>query len=229
MIFLLKMMYGFDGVIFGAPCYILEVEAVVKQFIDRLFVLSSQPSQMIGKPAAIIIPYATRGWTSYAFLQPTIVLHQLGMHIIDKVLVHIQAMSQAAGDRRALEKARKIGKEVVDAIKTGDHSFKGDPGICPVCHERNIRIMRDNETVECGICAIRGKLTIEHGKIKVNFPQEQLDWHRFATESLYRHVTYEIKPSKDFFVKNWPVLKEKRRKYKEYLDIDHRSDPAGKA
>ena len=59
--FLLKMMYGFDGVIFGAPCYILEVEAVVKQFIDRLFVLSSQPSQMIGKPAAIIIPYATRG------------------------------------------------------------------------------------------------------------------------------------------------------------------------
>jgi multimeric flavodoxin WrbA len=221
--YLLQLMYQFDGVILGAPCYILEVEAVVKQFIDRLFVLSSQPSKMIGKPAAIIVPYATRGWTTYAFLQPTIVLHQLGMHIIDKALFHIQAMSQTAGDERAQAKARKIGKEVALAIKTGDHSYKGEPGICPVCHERNIRIMKDNETVECGICAIRGKLRIENGKIKVDFPQDQLDWHRFAFESLYRHVTYEIKPSKDFFVKNWPMLKEKRRKYKEYLQIDRKT------
>lgn len=218
--YLLNMMYEFDGVVFGAPCYILEVEAVVKQFIDRLFVLSSQPSQMIGKPAAIIVPYATRGWTSYAMLQPTIVLHQLGMHIIDKALIHIQAMSQAADDRRALEKARRIGVEVVTAIKTGDHSYKGDPGICPVCHERNIRIMSDNETVECGICAIRGKLSINNGKISVAFPQEQLAWHRFAPESLYRHATYEIKPSKDFFIKSWAILKEKRKLYKDYLIIE---------
>ena len=133
-------------------------------------------------------------------------------------------MSQAAGDRRAQEKARRIGAEIVHAIKTGDHSYKGDPGICPVCHERNIRIMKDDETVECGICAIRGKLTIQNGKIKVSFPQEQLDWHRFAYESLYRHVAYEIKPSKDFFVKTWPALKEKRRKYKEFLDIDSKAD-----
>jgi multimeric flavodoxin WrbA len=220
--YLLKMMYEFDGVVLGAPCYILEVEAIVKQFIDRLFVLSSQPSQMIGKPAAIIVPYATRGWTTYAFLQPTIVLHQLGMHIIDKSLIHIQAMSQAADNRIAQEKARRIGKEVATAIKTGDHSYKGDPGICPVCHERNIRIMSDNETVECGICAIRGKLSVENGKIKVAFPQEQLAWHRFAFESLYRHVTYEIKPSKDFFIKNWPVLKEKRKIYKDFLEIDRK-------
>jgi multimeric flavodoxin WrbA len=225
--FLLQMMYGFDGVILGAPCYILEVEAVVKQFIDRLFVLSSQPSRMIGKPAAIIVPYATRGWTTYAFLQPTIVLHQLGMHVIDKVLVHIQAMSQASANQHALAKARKVGAEIIYAIKTGDHSYKGDPGICPVCHERNIRIMKDNKTVECGICAIRGKLTLEGGEIKVSFPQEQLDWHRFAFESLYRHVTYEIKPSKDFFIKNWPDWKEKRRKYKEYLDINHSAQREG--
>ena len=218
--YLLNMMYEFDGVVLGAPCYILEVEAIVKQFIDRLFILSSRPSKMIGKPAAIIVPYATRGWTSYAFLQPTIVLHFLGMHIIDKQLIHIQAMSETAGDRLAKEKARRVGKEVADAVRTGDHSYKGDPGICPVCHERNIRIMSDNQTVECGICAIRGKLSIVDGKIKVEFPHEQLPWHRFAPESLYRHSTYEIKPSKDYFIRKWPELKEQRGRYKEFLDID---------
>lgn len=142
--YLLNMMYEFDGVVFGAPCYILEVEAVVKQFIDRLFIMNAKPSKMVGKPAAVIVPYATRGWTSYAFLQPTIVLHFLGMDIIDKQLIHIQAMSETAGDSLAQEKARRIGKEVVHAVKIGDHSYKGEPGICPVCHERNIRIMGDN-------------------------------------------------------------------------------------
>jgi len=218
--FLLNMMYGFDGVVFGAPCYILEVEAVVKQFIDRLFIMTSRPSEMVGKPAAIIVPYATRGWTSYALLQPTILLHFLGMDIVDKQLIHIQAMSETAGDTLAQEKARRIGREVAFAVKTGDHSYRGDPGICPVCHERNIRIMSDNQTVECGICAIRGTLSMVDGNIKVDFPPDQYKWHRFARESLYRHSTYEIKPSKDYFTRKWPELKEARRKYKEYLDID---------
>ena len=143
--YLLKKMYQFDGVIFGAPCYILEVAAIVKQFIDRCFVLSSQPSQMWGKPAGIIIPYATRGWTPYAFLQPTILLKFLGMEIVDQVLIHMQAMAEASNDQRALDKARKIGVEVATAVKTGNNKYLGEPGVCPVCHERIIRIFKNNE------------------------------------------------------------------------------------
>ena len=218
--FLLHQMYQYDGVIFGAPCYILEVPAIVKQFIDRLFVLSSQPSQMKGKPAGVIIPYATRGWIQYAFLQPTIVLQHLGMDIIDQVAVHIQAMAEASNDKRALNKARKIGIEVANAVKTGDHKYIGDPGLCPVCHDRNIHIFKDNETVECPTCGIRGKLNITNGKIKVDFNKNEIDWSRFAEQTGYRHFTYEIKPSKDFFSRTWPVLKEKRKKYKDYLNIE---------
>jgi multimeric flavodoxin WrbA len=218
--YLLKKMYQFDGVIFGAPCYILEVAAIVKQFIDRLFVLSSQPSQMRGKPAGIIIPYATRGWTSYSFLQPTILLKQLGMEIIDQVLIHIQAMAEATNDQRALDKAHKIGVEVATSIKTGNNKYLGDAGICPVCHDRIIRIFKDNEAVECPACGIRGQLSIENGKIRIHFPEEETKWSRFAEQTAYRHITYEIKPSKDFFVRTWPILKEKRRKYKDYLKIE---------
>ncbi len=217
--FLLNKMYEFDGLILGAPCYFLEVQAIVKQFIDRLFILFSQPSRMLGKPAAIIVPYATRGWTSHAFLQPTILLLQLGMDIIDKALVHIQAVGEAATDKLALGKAQMIGSEVANAIVTGDHSYLGDPGICPICHERDIRILNDQRTVECPICAIRGQLVMEDGNIKVAFPKEQLEWHRFSPESIYRHFTYEIKPSKDFFSRRWPDIKEKRTKYGQYLDI----------
>lgn len=217
--FLLNSMYEYDGLILGAPCYFLEVQAIIKQFIDRLFILFSQPSRMVGKPAAILVPYATRGWTSHAFLQPTTMLLLLGMHIIDKALVHIQAVSEAAADELALGKAHLIGMEVAEAIMTGDHTYRGEPGMCPVCHERDIRILQDNQTVECPVCAIRGKLTLEEGHIKIEFGREQLPWHRFSAESIYRHFTYEIKPSKDFFSRSWPAFKEKRTKYAQYLDI----------
>jgi multimeric flavodoxin WrbA len=217
--FILNKMYQYDGVIMGAPCYFLEVQAIIKQFIDRLFILFSQPSKMVGKPGAIIVPYATRGWTSMAFTQPTILMLQLGMDIVDKSLIHIQAMSEASGNELALSKARKIGIEVADAVKTGDHSYKGEPGICPVCHERDVRIMLDSKTVECPICALRGTVTVEKGQIKVHFPEDQKQWHRFSEQSIYRHFTYEIKPSKDYFSRAWPALKEKRSKYGQYLDI----------
>jgi multimeric flavodoxin WrbA len=220
--YLLQRMYQCDGLIFGAPCYLLEVPAIVKRFIDRLFVLMSSPPppSMKRKPAAIIIPYATRGWTSYALLQPNLMLLELGMAVIDRALIHIQGMSEATADQRALDRARKIGVEVVTAVKTGDTTYRGEPGICPVCHDRNIHILKDDETVECGLCGIRGKLSIEKGKIKVNFPEEQVKWHRFSVENIYRHFTYEIKPSKDYFVRTWPLLKEKRREYRGYLYID---------
>jgi multimeric flavodoxin WrbA len=219
---LLEKVYQCDGLIFGAPCYLLEVPAIVKRFIDRLFVLMSSPPppSMRRKPAAIIIPYATRGWTSYALLQPNLMLLELRMAVIDRLLVHIQGMSETSADQRVLDRARNAGIEVATAIKTGDLTYRGEPGICPVCHDRNIHILKDNETVECGLCGIRGKLSIENGKIKVHFPEEQIKWHRFSEENMYRHFTYEIKPSKDYFMKTWPLLKEKRRKYRDYLHID---------
>jgi len=218
--FLLHQLYQFDGIILGAPCYILELPAIIKQFIDRLFVLSSQPSQMRGKPAAVIMPYATRGYIQYGFLQSTILLKDMGMDIIDQVAIHIQAMAEASNNERSLNKARKIGIEVANAIKTGDHRYLGEPGLCPVCHDRNIHIFKDNQTVECPTCGIRGKLSVTNGRIKVAFNKNEIPWNRFAEQTGYRHYTYEIKPSKDYFKRTWPTLKEKRRKYKDFLNID---------
>jgi multimeric flavodoxin WrbA len=215
--YLLEKIYESDGLVFGSPCYIKEATAIVKQFIDRLFVLTSQPSRARGKPAIIIMPYATRGWTQYAFLQPNIVLSQLGMKVIDRALVHTQGMSEAIAHPEALERVRNMGKALVAAIRTGDFTYRGEPGVCPICHDRLIRIHKDNETVECGTCGITGSLRIEEGKIKVHFSEEQIDWIRSGRSG---HAAYEILPSKDYFQKLRPMLKEGREKYRSYLHIN---------
>ena len=218
--YLLEKIYECDGLVFGSPVYLLEATAIVKQFIDRLFVLTAQRSRAWGKPAVIIMPYAGRGWTSYAFVQPNIMLHNLGIKVIDRALVHTQGMSEVATNHWALERARSMGRAVATAIKTGDTTYRGEPGVCPICHDRNITILKDNENVECGVCGIRGKLSIEDGKIRVHFPEEQLKWHRFSEEVFHLHHIYEIEPSKDYFTKLRPLLKEGRQNYRQYLHID---------
>lgn len=226
--YLLEKIYECDGLVFGAPCYFLEAAAIVKRFIDRLWVLTSQPpSRARGKPAVIIMPYATRGWTSYAFLQPNIMMSLLWMKVIDRALIHIQGMSEVVANQSALDRVRGMGRAVATAIKTGDTTYRGEPGVCPICHDRNIHILRDNETVECGHCGITGKLGIEDGKIKVHFPEEQLEWHRFSEEMFYLHYRYEIEPSKDYFRKLMPLLKEGREKYRQYLHIDREPAKSG--
>jgi multimeric flavodoxin WrbA len=204
-----------DGVVLGTPCYILESTAIIKQLIDRAFSVNYR-SEARGKPATVIVPYATRGWTPYAFLQPNMLLLLLGMEVIDRALVHTQAMNEVVLYDKALARAREMGREVAKAVKTGDTSYRGEPGICPVCQDRVLRILRDDETVECGVCGIRGRIAVEGGKIKVHFEKDGILNHRFTQENIYRHFTYHIKPSRDYFTRTRETTKEKRERYREY-------------
>ena len=207
-----------DGLVLGTPCYILESTAIIKQFIDRAFSINFR-SKARGKPAVIIVPYATRGWTPYAFLQPNMLLLFLGMEVIDRALIHTQAINEVVLYDQALAKARRMGKELAKAVKRGDTSYHGEPGICPICQDRVLRILRDEETVECGVCGIRGKILIERGKIRVRFDKDAILKHRFTEENIYRHITYHIKPSRDYFTRTREITKERREQYRNYPKI----------
>ena len=213
--FIVDKIFENDGVVLGTPCYILESTAIIKQLIDRAFSVNYR-SEARGKPAAVIVPYATRGWTPYAFLQPNILFLLLGMEVIDRALVHTQAMNEVVLYDKALARAREMGREVAKAARTGDTSYRGGPGICPICQDRVLRILRDDKTVECGVCGIRGKMAVEKGKIKVHFDKDGILNHRFTQENIYRHFTYHIKPSRDYFNRTRETTKEKRERYREY-------------
>jgi len=217
--FVLDKIFDSDGLVLGTPCYILESTAIIKQFIDRAFSINFR-SKARGKPAVIIVPYATRGWTPYAFVQPNMLLLFLGMEVIDRALIHTQAINEVVLYDKALAKARSMGKELAKAVKTGDTSYRGEPGICPICQDRVLRILRDDETVECGICGIRGKILMEGGKIKVRFDKDAILKHRFTEENIYRHFTYHIEPSRDYFTRTRDITKEKREPYRAYLKTD---------
>jgi multimeric flavodoxin WrbA len=205
-----------DGIILGAPCYFLELTAVIKQLIDRCWILGHQIGK-VKKPATVIVPYATRGWIPYVFVQSNILLRVMGLAKINETAICTQGISEVVLDEEAMDLAYRMGKEIAVAVREKDFAYKGEEGVCPYCHDWLMRILRDRETAECPTCGIRGKLSVVDGKISVKFEEKALADGRFRPEVSYNHYTYHIAPSKDYFLRTKEERKSKSQKYREYL------------
>jgi multimeric flavodoxin WrbA len=205
-----------DGVILGAPCYFLELTAVVKQLIDRCWILGHQTGK-IQKPAAVIVPYATRGWIPYISIQANLLLNLLGLKKLNQIAICTQGISEVVLDQEAMDSAYNLGKETALAIREKDFAYKGEEGVCPSCHDWLLRILKDQGTVECPTCGVRGNLSIVDGKISVKFEEKARADNRFLPEVAYNHFTYHIAPSKDYFLRTKEERKSRSQKYRQYL------------
>lgn len=205
-----------DAIVLGMPCYFLTAPGTFKLFLDRTIAVG-YPNPLHGKPAAVIVTYGNRGFTSMAFSQPNLLLHKFGMSIIDQALIQAGAPGDALIDDKALERVHNIGKAVVSAIKTGDASYKGEKGICPVCHDRVFRFLKDMETVECATCHVRGKLRMVNGKADIVFAEDAARHGRYSEEQWYRHHMYHVEPGKEYFQATKEMRKARRGKYSAYL------------
>jgi multimeric flavodoxin WrbA len=205
-----------DGVLLSVPCYFLESTAILKQLLDRGWVLAHRGT-LRGKYGSVLVPYATRGWIPYAMLQPNIFFGILGFHVIHRATFNVQGLGEAVHDEPGLEKAHRIGTELAVAVRDQDPAYRSEPGLCPICHDRNIRILQDRKAVECPTCGVRGVLTVENGTIDVSFEEKALAEYRFDPEVGYNHFTYHIKPSKDYFLQTRDERKAKVKRYKGYL------------
>ncbi len=207
---------GCEGVILGSPCSFLELTAVVKQLIDRCWILGHKIGK-IKKPAAVIIPYATRGWIPYVSVQSNALLNLMRLVKINEITVCTQGISEVVLEQESMDSAYTIGKEIAAAIKKNDFTYKGEAGICPSCHDWLIRILKDHETVECPTCGVRGKVSIVDGKISMKFEERALSDNRFKPDTQYNHFTYHIAPSKDYFLRTKDERKRLTQKYRDYL------------
>jgi len=205
-----------DGILLSVPCYFLESTAVLKQLIDRAWVLAHQ-GPFRGKVASVMVPYATRGWIPYAMLQPNIFFGILGLNVIHRETFNVQGLGEVVHDEEAIERAHRLGKELARAALDSDTAYRSESGLCPICQDWNIRILKDRKAVECPTCGIRGRLRIQNERIEILFDEKALAGYRFDPEVCYHHFTYHIKPSRDYFMRTKEERKSKVGRYKGYL------------
>lgn len=205
-----------DCIIVGAPVYVLQPVGQLKNLIDRFscrhdvsainWVLDKRRTgEMPGDPDAYpqerlkkrFVSYIsvggaiTQNWVSMG----TVTMHLFGFPAMMKVIGNYDAhgMGHRANpilDEKLMSDIHEMGKQTAEAYSKDekDIAWFGPQGTCPVCHQ-NLLSVNGTTTVECPICGIEGKLSIEGEELKVTFSEDQQARARGTFRGLREHTT----------------------------------------
>ncbi len=189
-----------DGIILGAPVYVLGPPGLVKVITDRMGpshdmafrleamkIREAKGSNAKGKGpdersfkkrvAGFISVGGNSDISCLSFGLPLMYLFTFSSQIkvVDQMQVHsINKCLNVVLNPEALARAKRLGQNVADAMKKPIEEVKwvGDEqGTCPSCHS-NLLIIRDKNPVECPICGITGTLRMDGDRITVTFSEE---------------------------------------------------------
>lgn len=207
-----------DCIIVGAPVYVLQPVGQFKNVVDRFscrhdvsainWVLDKRrageapgnaddyPIERLKKRYVSYISVGgavTQNWVSMG----TATMHLFGFPAMMKVIGnydahHMGTRANPILDDQLMADIHEMGRQTAAAYGKNDEDIAwfGPEGTCPVCHQ-DLLMVNGTTTVECPICGIEGKLSIEGDKLKVAFSKEQQARARGTFEGLREH-TVEI-------------------------------------
>lgn len=233
-----------DAVIVAAPVYILGPVGQFKNFVDRFGPAHDRPALVAEQNKRIAagtelldersfkdryVGYisvggaSTQNWVSLGL--PT--MHLFGTSLMMKVVGHVDAydMGRTANpvfDQELIRKVGELGQKAAEAVGKpySEVQWIGEEGACPVCHN-NLITVNKTTTVECPICGITGKLSIQGDELKIEFSKEQQNRARNTRNGLQEHFE-EIQGMKDVAIPKIMATKDTLpgmlQKYKEFSE-----------
>lgn len=205
-----------DCLIVGAPVYVLQPVGQFKNFVDRFscrhdvsainWVLDKRkngeapgnaedyPMERLKKRYVSYISVggaSTKNWVSMG----TATMHLFGFPAMMKVIGNYDAHSMGTIghpflDEDLMNNVYEMGRQTALAYGKDDYEIPwfGPQGTCPVCHQ-DLLTVNGTTTVECPICGIEGKISIEGEKLHVTFSEEQQARARGTFKGLREHTT----------------------------------------
>lgn len=90
-------------------------------------------------------------------------------------------------DDHAMAGARRPGGNNASALKNGGELvYKGEKGVCPLCHSSLIELRGDG--IYCHTCEIKGDATIKNGKPEVSFTDDAIGKSRWGEWGQNIHI-----------------------------------------
>lgn len=240
-----------DVIIVGAPVYVLQPVGQFKNFVDRFscrhdvsavnWVLDKRktgempgnaedfPQERLKRRTVSYISVGgatTQNWVSMG----TAGMHLFGISAMMKVVGNYDAhgmghIGNPVLDETLMADIHALGKQTAEAFFKKDEEIKwfGKEGTCPVCHQ-NLLSVNGTTTVECPICGIAGKLSVEGEQLKIIFSKEEQERARGTFKGLREH-TEEIQgfgaicgPKLMAAKDKMPQMLEKYKNFDNYID-----------
>jgi hypothetical protein len=92
-------------------------------------------------------------------------------------------------DDERVAKVHQIGVNIANAAKDiSKATYKGEEGVCPHCHSKNFYLDSKSTHIICELCGVEGDIKILDGKVKFEFPEEQIRYAHDTLSGKFIHV-----------------------------------------
>jgi len=144
--------------------------------------------------------------------------------VVDQIQVNgATAPGSVLVNEKALERARELGRNVARAMMMPieEVKFMGDEtaASCPVCHCNVLQVPDDSPHVVCPVCDVHGVISVEGGRIKVKWNEEDVKHPRFSEYGVSKHMEEVGMKQGKFFGEDQAKAKELIKKYISYGKI----------
>lgn len=232
-----------DAIIIAAPVYAVGIVGQFKNFVDRFgpshdraaLLEENKKRKEEGKELLDARYFKDRyvGYISVGGAQ-THNWVAFGLPMLDiftfsfcmKCVGHVDAYDQGRTghplfDKELMKKCHDLGTTVANAVgKPYEevNEWSGPEGVCPVCHNFLLEFNGTTD-VECPVCGIWGKLTVDGDKVSVTFSEEEKNRARNTNIGIYEHyneIQNMIKVCVPKLMENKEELPKMMEKYKNF-------------
>ncbi|MHC1604082.1 MAG: flavodoxin family protein [Candidatus Syntropharchaeales archaeon] len=200
-----------DGIVLGAPTYVLSPAGVIKMFTDRFLQFSTRLDKMRGKVGASIAVAGLPEWEAFAVPILNTCLLSYNLKLVGTLVAHAPGPGQILLDEKTVEQAKEIGKALAAGSESAYHGFEG---LCPACHTDLVRITEKG--VVCPVCDAKAEIIIENGSVKVKYDEDTVVNHRWTEEKFEAHMENWIRRTEGMFKEKFAEIKALSQKYREY-------------
>ncbi len=231
-----------DGMVVGSPIYEKSPSGQLKSLNDRMGPSHDMAFQMIARDirqakgitkgtgpdprffkqrGAVLIGVGGSEWDTLAAPLLHLFVFPMQVEVIDKIIANWVGLPKSVLFREDLiTRAHRSGIQLVESLKRGitPADYVGDPGICPLCHSKLVEIREDDKNYPaiCGICGVRGTLTVTDGKVKFDIKEEDKHHSHVLLSGKFEHAK-ELQERSLVPHPNVHEIPERFKRYEKYL------------
>ena len=212
--FFFSKLFEADGIILGSPIYIFGPVGIIKMIQDRFLQISTRLEKLRNKVGAIIAIGGAPGAEGTIMPGLASFFMFLGIPIVDQMLVYSHGPGEILLHEDAVQKANRIGRELVEALQDSRAKTKyiEASSVCPVCHQ-NFLILKEG-SLECGLCHTKASPRIEEGKLILEFGKAQ-ETREARREEIADHIE-NLSETGVKYLKLKDEIDKRKEKYKNF-------------
>jgi len=213
--FLSKKIVESDGLILSCPSYALTPPGYVVNIRDRVSLRHGPPPKL---QVGALIGVGGSDWVQLVLPMMYLFLPHGQCKLVDQMLVtHTVSPGQVVLNEKAIARARRIGRNVVEALKmpTDKVKYVGEEYFtCPICYQNLLKVR--GKFVECPICDIKGTIEVKKDGIKVTFTEKDRETYHWGPQGLKRHMDIIVESGR-IYKERLAEVKKKLKKYEAHI------------